>query len=134
MLNIPASVLNYRDTLWLAACKENGTDASSKFVVFADDNVAAKHYNSFMVAFFRAIQLVKDTGSSVLIYRSTLPLSRNEYGAEFTLPTWGERIGDRIMLRSNLVNRHIKRHKARYLRTAVSTANRLLRTHAQHEI
>ena len=40
----------------------------------------------------------------------------------------------RVTLKSNLVNRDIKRYKARFLRTAVSTANRLLRQHAQHEI
>ena len=37
------------------------------------------------------------TGSTVLVYRCThQPESAPAYGFDFTLPTWGERIGDRI--------------------------------------
>lgn len=37
------------------------------------------------------------TGSSVLVYRSLLAeTSKPVYGVAFTLPMWGERIGERI--------------------------------------
>jgi hypothetical protein len=41
-----------------------------------------------------AQELANRTGSSVLVYKSLL--APDEYGTEFTLPTWGERIGDRV--------------------------------------
>jgi hypothetical protein len=37
------------------------------------------------------------TGSSVLVYRSLLAeTSKPVYGVAFTLPMWGERVGERI--------------------------------------
>ena len=51
----------------------------------------------------RAVELAQRcanrTGSSTLVYLATHNLSRPEevrYGYDFTLPTWGKRIGDRI--------------------------------------
>jgi len=50
-------------------------------------------------AFELAQRCTNRTGSSVLIYLATHNLSHPEedrYGYDFTLPTWGKRIGDRI--------------------------------------
>ena len=42
----------------------------------------------------KAQQIANETGSSVLVYQSQL--HPEEYGTEFTLPTFGTRIGERI--------------------------------------
>jgi hypothetical protein len=44
-----------------------------------------------------ARKIADQTRSSVLVYRATHNLDRpGQYGVAFTLPMWGERIGNRI--------------------------------------
>jgi len=96
---VPASIVAYRRELWAKACKAQGTDPSSNFVVFDDkNNEAAAEYNNFCLAVVRACDLVQASGESVLIYRCTHKPegSPREYDAAFTLPMFGERIGDRV--------------------------------------
>ena len=42
----------------------------------------------------KAVSLANESGNSVLIYKSTLPSA--QYGVEFTLPRFGERVGNRV--------------------------------------
>jgi hypothetical protein len=45
----------------------------------------------------QAQKTANESGSSVLIYRATYNLTQPaRYGVAFTLPMWGERIGERV--------------------------------------
>jgi hypothetical protein len=44
----------------------------------------------------RAQEVANRTGSSVLVYRSLLREDEEDYGTAFTLPSFAERIGERI--------------------------------------
>jgi len=44
----------------------------------------------------KALKIANETGNSILVYKSTLPVQEGEYGVAFTLPAFGERVGDRV--------------------------------------
>lgn len=79
--------------LWAAACKADGIDVTSKFVVFSDENLAAVAYNNYMVALQHAIEAANSTGNSTLVYQQ---LDGLRYDVALTLPPRGRRIGPRI--------------------------------------
>jgi hypothetical protein len=84
---------DYRRELWTKACKEDSIDPTSRFVVFSDDNVAARAYHNFVVAYFQAQKLANGTGSSVIVTQHRTHTA--SYSPEYTL-TAGVRIGHRI--------------------------------------
>lgn len=92
-VQVPTSVRLFQKALWDVACIAQGTDPKETFVVMNEDNESAKAYNSFALAVQKAIEFAAG-GNSALIYQSKLnPL---EFGAALTLPTFGDRVGDRI--------------------------------------
>jgi hypothetical protein len=91
---IPENVREFRKSLWTAACKAQGTDPTSLFVVFDETNEAWQAYNNFSLALSRAISTANKSQSSTIVYQSKInPL---EFGNAWTLPIHGTRIGDRI--------------------------------------
>jgi hypothetical protein len=91
---IPENVLSFRKSLWTVACLAQDTDPKSSFVIFADDNEAAKAYNTFALAITEAIEKANATGMPVIIYQSKVnPLN---FGTAHTLPMHATRIGDPI--------------------------------------
>jgi hypothetical protein len=46
-------------SFWDAACKVEGIDPASKFVVFSNDNLFAKDHNVAMDAYFKLVRRIK---------------------------------------------------------------------------